>query len=61
MFSDWQTINNGGARETLECMEKMGDIAERSDGSSNGYSVVSEFLPNSMGWRGEAARRVKKN
>lgn len=58
--ADWQTINNGGAREALECMEKMGDIAERSGGSSNGYSVVSEFLTNSMGWRGETARRVKK-
>lgn len=56
---DWTRINNGAAREALECMEMMGDIKEPFKADSNGYSVVGSFLSNSMGWRGETARRIK--
>ncbi|MCK9516227.1 MAG: hypothetical protein M0Q87_09335 [Ottowia sp.] len=58
--ADWHVINNGGAREALECMEKMGNITDRFGADPNGYSVVGAFLGNSIGWRGETARRIKK-
>jgi len=57
---DWKRINNGAAREALECMETMGDIKEPFGTDPNGYGVVGSFLSNSMGWRGEKARGIKK-
>lgn len=57
---DWTRINNGAAREALECMEAMGDIREPFGADSNGCGVVGSFLSNSIGWRGEKARRIKK-
>jgi hypothetical protein len=57
--TDWQIINNGGARDTLECMKHMGQISERFGADPNGYSVVGSFLGSSIGWRGSVARRIK--
>ncbi len=58
--TDWQMINNDAASDALECMDRMGQITERFNADPSGYSVVSVFLSNSIGWRGETARRVKK-
>lgn len=58
--SDWRVIRNGGARDALECIKKMGKITEPFGADPNGYSVVGTFLISSIGWRGEVARRVKK-
>lgn len=57
---DWTRINNSAAREALECMETMGDIKKPFASDPNGYRVVGSFLSNSIGWRGEKARRIKK-
>lgn len=57
---DWHVVNNAGAREALECMEKMGKITDRFATDPHGYSVVGAFLGNAIGWRGEVARRIKK-
>ncbi len=58
--SDWGIIKNEGAREALECMSKMGSIADKFGFDPKGHSVVGAFLANSIGWRGPVARRVKK-
>lgn len=58
--ADWRVINNAAARDALECMDGMGQIAERFVADPNGYPVVSTFLAHSVGWRGETARRIKK-
>lgn len=60
ILSDWKVINNGGAREALKCMKKMGMVTERFGADPNGYSVIGTFLAHSVGWRGDVARRVKK-
>lgn len=60
ILADWSVINNAGARDALECMKKMGIITEKFGADPNGYSVVSEFLGNSIGWRGPVAKRIKK-
>lgn len=58
--TDWRVINNAAARDALECMDSMGQITKRFGADPNGYSVVSIFLSNSIGWHGETARHVKK-
>jgi hypothetical protein len=58
--ADWKTINNGGARDALECMKQMGQVTERFGADPNGYSVVGAFLGNAIGWQGPVARRIKK-
>ena len=58
--ADWRVINNAAAREALECMDRMGQITERFVADPNGYPAVGTFLAHSVGWRGETARRVKK-
>jgi len=58
--SDWKVIGNAGAREAVQCMKEMGRVTERFGADPNGYSVIGTFLINSVGWRGEVARRVKK-
>ena len=55
--ADWKVINNAAAREAIMDMKSMGAItADPPDG----YEVVGAFIDNSMGWRGEIARRIKK-
>ena len=58
--SDWKVIKHAGARDALECMKKMGKVTERFGADPNGYSVIGTFLSGAVGWRGEVARRVKK-
>ena len=58
--SDWRVINNAAARDALKCMDEMGQITEPFVTDPNGYSVVGAFLTHSVGWRGETARRIKK-
>lgn len=58
--SDWNVINNAGARDALECMKQMRKVTEPYAADPNGYSVIGIFLTNSVGWRGEVARRIKK-
>ena len=58
--TDWHVINNGAARDALECMQRMGEITERYGADPNGYSVVGTFLSHSTGWHGKRAQRVKK-
>jgi hypothetical protein len=57
---DWLNINNGGARNALDCMKTMGAIEAPYFYDRNGYAVVVSFLGNAHGWRGPVARRVKK-
>ncbi len=41
-------------------MEKMGKVTDRFGADPNGFSVIGTFLGNAIGWRGEVARRIKK-
>ena len=58
--TDWQLINDASARNALKCMDSMGQITEPFGADSNGYPAVGTFFSHSVGWRGETARRVKK-
>jgi len=58
--SDWKKINNAGAVEALKHMKQMGLVTQPYGADPNGYSVIGSFLAHSIGWRGDAARRVKK-
>ena len=42
-------------------MESMNAITEPFGLDPNGNAVVTVFLGNSMGWRGEIARRIRKS
>jgi hypothetical protein len=56
--SDWKKVSPY-ALPYLEAMFTLGDIRERFYEDS-GKSVVMYFLANAGSWRGEVARRVKK-
>lgn len=59
--SDWKNVWFG-ARPYLDAMHGM-DVLEDGyifPGRNAGVSVVSGFLGNAQTWRGETARRVKK-
>lgn len=56
---DWGTKINYAAKPYLIAMQDMGDINEHY-GFDTGRSVVAYFLANAQTWRGETARRVKK-
>lgn len=58
--ANWKAISNSAAKDALRCMESMGAITEPFGLDPNGNAVVTVFLGNSMGWRGEIARRIKK-
>jgi len=58
--SDWKVIKNAGARDALACMKEMGKVTERFGADPNGYSIIGTFLSSSVGWRGEVARRIKR-
>lgn len=60
ILADWPVINNAGARDALDCMKKMGAITDRFGADPDGYAVVGAFLSNASGWRGDVARRIKK-
>jgi hypothetical protein len=55
---DWKKVNFG-ARPYLDAMYSLNDIKDNYFLDS-GVSVVLYFLANANSWRGEVARRVKK-
>lgn len=50
---------NFAARPYLDAMSGMGQIND-SYGCDSGRSVVAYFLSNASTWRGETAKRIKK-
>ena len=56
--ADWQPVNYA-AEPYLSAMSEMGVITEPFMHDS-GVSVVLYFLSNATSWRGETARRIKK-
>jgi hypothetical protein len=56
--ADW-TKPYFGAVPYLRAMHSLGDISE-DYGLDSGRSVVLYFLANANTWRGETARRIKK-
>jgi hypothetical protein len=58
--SDWQVINNQGARKALDYMKTMGSIEAPFVLDESGYGVIGSFLQHAIGWKGQVARRIKK-
>ena len=56
---DWGPKVNYAARLYLNAMRSLSSPAD-SYGYDSGKSVCLYFLANASGWRGETARRVKK-
>lgn len=56
--ADWKKVNYG-AVPYLAAMREMDSIDE-AYGFDTGRSVVAYFLSNATTWRGEVARRVKR-
>ena len=56
--SDWKKVNFG-AVPYLEAMQSINSINENY-GLDSAKSVVTYFLANATTWRGENARRIKK-
>ena len=56
--SDWKKVNFG-AVPYLEAMQSINSIDENY-GLDNAKSIVIYFLSNATTWRGETARRIKK-
>ncbi len=59
---DWGEQGQGiyfGAKPYLYAMEAM-DNVDQEYGVDSGASIVAYFLANAQMWRGEVARRVKK-
>lgn len=57
--SDWGDKLSPHAKPYLDAMASLGSITENYYEDS-GVSIVSYFLANAGTWRGETARRVKK-
>jgi hypothetical protein len=57
---DWKVINNQAARKALDLMKSMGSITAPFYLDDHGFGVVGSFIEHSRGWRGDVARRVKK-
>ena len=58
IWTDWKKINYG-AEPYLNAMATMQSVQD-DYGYDSGTSVVAYFLSNATTWRGETARRVKK-
>jgi len=58
--ADWRNITNSGAQTALHQMKEISDIGAQYGHDSTGHSVVGSFLTHAIGWRGEVARRIKK-
>lgn len=56
--SDWKKVYFG-AVPYLEAMQSINSIDENY-GLDNAKSIVTYFLSNATTWRGENARRIKK-
>lgn len=57
--TDWHQRINYGAKPYLRAMHWLTSIDD-TYGLDSGHSVVAYFLSNAQTWRGEVARRVKK-
>ena len=55
---DWHPVNYA-AKPYLDAMREMGTVSA-GYGADSGASVVRYFLSNATAWRGDTARRVKK-
>ena len=55
---DWKNVYFGAAPYlgALRCLNTIDD----DYGSDSGKSIVAYFLSNAQNWRGETARRIKK-
>ena len=58
IWTDWKKINYG-AEPYLNAMATMQSVQD-DYGYDSGKSIVRYFLANATTWRGETARRVKK-
>jgi len=59
---NWSKLGNGvnfAARPYLDAMKTLNSITDNYFQDS-GRSIVAYFLGNAASWRGEVARRVKK-
>jgi hypothetical protein len=56
--NDWKKVYFG-AVPYLQAMETMQDVSQNF-GFDSGKSIVLYFLSNANSWRGEVAKRVKK-
>jgi len=57
---DWRVINNQGARKALDHMKTMGSTEDPFGLDDSGHGVIGSFLLHAIGWKGEVARRIKK-
>lgn len=55
---DWKNINYG-AKPYLDAMHTMTNVTDKYIADS-GPSVIRYFLANASTWRGENAKRIKK-
>jgi hypothetical protein len=56
---DWGAKVNYGAKPYLEAMKEL-DLISDQYYLDTASSIVMYFLGNAQGWRGDTARRVKK-
>lgn len=56
--SDWKNVYFG-AKPYLSAMESLSDVKDFY-GQEQGDSIVLYFLANAQTWRGEVAKRIKK-
>lgn len=57
--SIWGKNTYYGAIPYINAMERLNEITDRY-GMEDGISIVQYFLSNATTWRGEDARRIKK-
>jgi hypothetical protein len=55
---DWKNVNYA-ARPYLDAMFELDNITDNYY-QETAYSIIAYFLGNANSWRGETARRVKK-
>ena len=58
VWADWKNVNYAAA-PYLDAMATMQSVQD-DYGFDSGKSIVIYFLSNATSWRGETARRVKK-
>ena len=58
IWADWKNVNYAAA-PSLDAMATMQSVQD-DYGYDSGKSIVRYFLSNATTWRGETARRVKK-
>ena len=58
IYDDWTNIYFG-AKPYLDAMHCLGDMTD-TFGCNSAKSIVLYFLSNASTWRGETAKRIKK-